>query len=326
MSEAGTRLEAEILALRHQINILRRNAPKRVQLGNLGRLILVTIYRLAPATANALAVVKPATVIRLHRLGFRAYWRWRSRSTDGCPKIRIEVRRLIRQMSLDNPLWGAPRIHGELLKLGIDVGQTSVAKYMARWQRPPNQGWKTFLLLHASGIAAIDLFVVPTVAFRLLYGLVIVRLARRLLGWTAVTAELTAEWIVRQITEAFPWGTIPRYLIRNRDTVYGLAFKKRVHAMGIRDHPIAPRSPWQNPFAERLIGSIRRECLGPYRGRWCWPPAPDPSILHGLLQPGSNSSLAKQGLPHSSTDPGDRDNRLGTCSCSWRLHHHYAQA
>jgi transposase InsO family protein len=132
---------------------------------------------------------------------------------------------------------------------------------MVKRRVPPSQGWKTFLRNHADGIAAIDLFVVPTIGFRLLYGLVIVRLARRLLVWTDVTANPTAEWIARQVTEAFPWEQVPRHLVRDRDAIYGSAFKRRIHAMGIRDHPIAPRSPRQNPYAERLIGSIRRECL-----------------------------------------------------------------
>ncbi len=164
-------------------------------------------------------------------------------------------------MSAENPLWGAPRIHGELLKLGFEVAQSSVAKYMVKRCGPPSQGWHTFLRNHAPDIAAMDLFVVPTISFDLLYGLVIVRLARRDLIWFNVTPHPTAEWIARQITEAFPWAEAPRYLIRDRDCVYGAAVTHRLRAMGIRDKPIAPGSPWQNGFAERLIGSIRRECV-----------------------------------------------------------------
>ena len=173
----------------------------------------------------------------------------------------LEVRQLIREISLANPLWGAPRIHGELLKLGIDVGQTSVAKYMARHRRPPSQGWRTFLLNHADGITSIDLFVVPTISFRLLYGLLVLRHDRSCILWLGVTAHPTAEWIARQISEAFGWDPVPRYLIRDHDQVYGEAFTRRIRAMGIRDRPTAPRSPWENGHAERLIGSIRRECL-----------------------------------------------------------------
>ena len=164
-------------------------------------------------------------------------------------------------MSIANPLWGAPRIHGELLKLGIDVGQTTVAKYMAKTRRPPSQGWKTFLCNHASAVASMDLFVVPTVSFRLLYGLVILRHSRRELLWLGVTAHPNAQWIAQQLTEAYGWKETPRYLIRDRDCVYGEAFVRRVGAMGIRDRPISARSPWQNGYAERLIGSIRRDCL-----------------------------------------------------------------
>ena len=164
-------------------------------------------------------------------------------------------------MSVENPLWGAPRIHGELLKLGFEVAQSSVAKYMVKRHGPSSQGWRTFLGNHAPDIAAMDLFVVPTIGFNLLYAFVIVRLDRRDLVWINVTANPTAERIARQLTEAFPWDGAPRYLIRDRDRIYGAIVTRRMRAMGIRDKPIAPASPWQNGFAERLIGSIRRECV-----------------------------------------------------------------
>ena len=164
-------------------------------------------------------------------------------------------------MSIENPLWGAPRIHGELLKLGFAVAQSSVAKYMVKRRGPPDQGWRTFLHNHAPEIAAVDLFVVPTIGFKMLYGFVIVRLDRRDLVWINVTTNPTAEWVARQITEAFPWNEAPRYMIRDRDRIYGAVVTRRLRAMGIRDRPTAPASPWQNGFAERLIGSIRRECL-----------------------------------------------------------------
>jgi len=164
-------------------------------------------------------------------------------------------------MSIENSLWGAPRIHGELLKLGFEVAQSSVAKYMVKRRGPPSQGWRTFLRNHAPDIAAMDLFVVPTIGFDLLYAYIIVRLDRRELVWISVTTHPTAEWVARQITEAFPWNEAPRYMIRDRDRIYGPVVTRRLRAMGIRDKPIAPASPWQNGFAERLIGSIRRECL-----------------------------------------------------------------
>ena len=177
------------------------------------------------------------------------------------PERGRQIRQLIREMSVANPLWGAPRIHGELLKLGVDVGQTTVAKYMARRRRPPSQGWKTFIHNHADAIASIDMFVVPTTSFGLLYGLLILQQSRRELLWLGVTAHPTAEWPARQLTEACGWDEPPRYLIRDRDGAYGAAFIRRIRAMGIRDRPVSARSPWQNGYAERLIGSIRRDCL-----------------------------------------------------------------
>jgi len=256
-----TSLEAEMLALRQQLNVLRRGAPKRRTFNICDRLIFVLLYRIAPGILDALAIVQPETILRWHSAGFRAFWRWKSRRRRGRPKVPSEIRRLIREMSLANPLWGAPRIHGELLKLGIDIGQTSVAKYMARRRRPPSQGWRTFLFNHAEGIASIDLFVVPTISFRLLYGLLVLEHGRRRILWVGVTAHPTAEWIARQVSEACGWDSVPTYLVRDRDRVYGEAFTRRVRAMGIRDRPTAPRSPWQNGYVERLIGSIRRDCL-----------------------------------------------------------------
>lgn len=254
-------LLAEILVLRHQLNIQRRHLPKRQTFSATGRLFFAALYRLVPSIINALAIVKPETVIKWHRDGFKSYWRWKSRRRGGRPSVPLEIRRLIREMSIANPLWGAPRIHGELLKLGINIGQTSVAKYIARRRGPPSQGWKTFLHNHADGIAAMDLFVVPTISFRLLYGLLILGHGRRRILWFGVTAHPTAEWIANQMTEACGWEQAPRYLIRDRDGAYGEIFVRRLRSMGIRDRPTSPRSPWQNGYAERLIGSIRRECV-----------------------------------------------------------------
>ena len=174
--------------------------------------------------------------MRWHRAGFRSYWRWKSGRRPGRPVAPAEFRQLIRERSIANPLWGAPRIHGELLKLGIDIGQTTVAKYMARRRGPPSQGWKTFLRNHADGIAAIDLFVVPTVSFRLLYGLLIMGHGRRQILWLGVTPHPTAEWIANQLTEACGWEQSPDDLIRDRDGCYGHAFMRRLRSLGIRDH------------------------------------------------------------------------------------------
>jgi len=257
--KARSRLEAENAVLRHQLNVLRRKARGRVLLTNNDRWFFIRLYRWFPSIVQVLTVVRPETLVHRHRVGFRRYWRWKSRSRGGRPQVEIELRVLIRQKSVENPLWGAPRIHGELLKLGFQVAQSTVAKYMAKRRGPASQGCRTFLRNHAPDIAAIDLFVVPTIGFRLLYGIVIMRLDRRRLLWTNVTANPTAEWIARQITEAFPWDEAPRHLLRDRDRSYGTVVIHRLRA--IRDHPTAPRSPWQNGHIERLIGSIRRECL-----------------------------------------------------------------
>jgi len=255
------RLEAENAVLRHQLNVLRRRLHGRVRLTNSDRWFFIQLYRWFPAILQVLTIIRPETLVRWHRAGFRRYWRWKSNTRRGRPQIQTELRVLIRQMSMENPLWGAPRVHGELLKLGFRVGQSSVAKYMAKRRGPPSQGWCTFLRNHAPNIAAMDLFVVPTIGFKLLYAFVVVRLDRRDLVWINVTAYPTAEWVARQITEAFPWDEAPRYMIRDRDRIYGTIVTRRLRAMGIRDKPIAPASPWQNGFAERLIGSIRRECV-----------------------------------------------------------------
>src|SRR6476619_993272 len=255
------RLEAENATLRHQLVVLRRKLKGRARLTNNDRWFFVQLYRWFPSILPALMIVQPETLVRWHRAGFRRYWRWKSRRQGGRPPIKAELRALIRQMSTENELWGAPRIHGELLKLGVEVAQSSVAKYMVKRRGPPSQGWRTFLRNHAPEVAAMDLFVVPTIGFKLLYGLVVVRIHRRDLVCINVTANPTAEWVARQITEAFPWNEAPRYMIRDRDRIYGAVVTRRLCAMGIRDKPTAPASTWQNGFAERLIGSIRRECL-----------------------------------------------------------------
>src|SRR6266853_661507 len=247
--------------LRQQLIVLRRKIRGRVQFTNSDRLFFIQLYRWFPSVRSAITTIRPETLVRWHRAGFRRYWRWKSRNLGGRPQIGADLRALIRRMSAENSLWGAPRIHGELLKLGFEVGQSSVAKYMVKRCGPPSQGWSTFLRNHAPDIAAMDLFVTPTIGFDVLYTFIIVRLARRDLVWINVTPHPTAEWVARHFTEAFPWNEAPRHLIRDRDQVYGAAARRRLRAMGIRDKPIAPGSPWQNAFAERLIGSIRRECV-----------------------------------------------------------------
>jgi transposase InsO family protein len=254
--KSKSRLEAENAVLRHQLIVLRRKVPSRVRLTNNDRWFFIQLYRWFPSILNVLTIVRPETLVRWHRAGFRRYWRWKSRPRGGRPQIETDLRVLIRRMSM-----GAPRIHGELLKLGFEVAQSSVAKYMVKRRGPPSQGWRTFLRNHAPDIAAMDLFVVPTICFEVLYAFVIIRLDRRDLVWVNVTTNPTAEWVARQLTEAFPWDGPPRYLIRDRDRIYGSVVTRRLRAMGIRDKPTPPASPWQNGFAERLIGSIRRECV-----------------------------------------------------------------
>jgi hypothetical protein len=237
------RLEAENAALRHQLVVLRRQLRGQARLTNNDRWFFIQLYRWFPSILKVVTIIRPEALVRWHRAGFHCYWRWKSRSRGGRPQIEVDLRALIRRMSIENPLWGAPRIHGELLKLGFEVAQSSVAKYMVRRRGPPSQGWRTFLRNHAPDIAAMDLFVVPTIGFRLLYAFAVIRLDRRYLVWVNVTSNPTAEWIARQITEAFPWKEAPRYLIRDRDSIYGDVFIRRLRAMGIRDRPTAPQSP-----------------------------------------------------------------------------------
>src|SRR5512134_1947383 len=258
--QSRSRLQIEILALRQQLIVLRRTAPERVRLRALDRLLFSLLYRLWPGILDSVAVIRPDTIVRWHRRGFRALWWWKSRRRLGRPGIAKDVRDLIREISRANPLWGAPRVHGELLKLGIDVSQSTVAKYMSKIRRPPSQSWRTFLYNHAGAIASVDLFVVPTITLRMLFGFVVLHHGRRQLIHVGVIAHPTAEWL-SQISEAFPWDRAPRHLIRDRDGAFGEIFKQRLHAMGIRDRPTAPLSPWQNAYVERLIGSIRRDCL-----------------------------------------------------------------
>jgi transposase InsO family protein len=259
--KSRSRLEAENLYLRHQLNIALRRAPSRIRLSGSDRALLVMMTKLWPNLVGMAQLVKPETILRWHRTGFRMFWRWKSRSRAGRPRIDRGLRDLIQRISAENPLWGASRIHGELLMLGFEVAQSTVSKYMVRRPSLPSQSWKTFLRNHGEAIAAIDMCVVPTVTFELLFAFLVVGHGRRHLLRFEVTQRPTAEWLARQITEAFPWASAPTYLVRDNDRAYGLVFRRRVRIMGIRDKPISPRSPWQNGIAERLIGTLRHECL-----------------------------------------------------------------
>jgi putative transposase len=255
-------LQAEIIALRHQLLVLQRlNRGRRPQLKLHDRLLWVWLSQLWAGWKSALLIVKPETVIAWHRRGFRLYWTWKSRYRTGRPSVSREVRDLIRRMSMANPRWGAPRIHGELLKLGIEVSQATVANYMVRHRKPPSQTWRTFLKNHMTNMASADFFVVQTISFRLLFVFVILSHDRRRLVHFAVTTNPTAEWTAHQLLEAFHWDSAPRYLLRDRDGVYCTVFGDAARSLGIREILTAAQSPWQNPYVERLIGSIRRECL-----------------------------------------------------------------
>ena len=254
-------LAAENLALRQQLIVLRRSV-RRPKLRNRDRVFWMLLSQIWNGWRSSLHMVQPATIVRWQREGFKRYWRWQSRSRKlGRPKIDAEIRQLIRQMSQENPLWGAPRILSELQLLGYSVAERTVAKYMVRGKKPPSQTWKTFLDNHLQDIAAIDFFTVPTATFRVLYCLLVLRHDRRRVVHFNVTEHPTQQWTTQQVVDAFPYDEPPRYLIRDRDAIYGDQFEKRLKHMRIKQVVIAPRSPWQNPYVERIIGSIRRECL-----------------------------------------------------------------
>src|ERR1700724_1257977 len=250
-------LQLENLALRHQSGVLQRSSRKRPKLTPADRLLWVWLSRIWRDWRPALAIVKPETVIAWHRAGFRLFWTGKvRRGRPGRPVTPRETRDLIRKMCRENPGWGAPRIHGELLKLGIDVGESSVSKYMVRCRKPPSQTWRTFLENHAKQLVSIDFFTVPTIRFHVLYVFLVLAHDRRRILHFNVTARPTAEWTGQQLREAFPFDQLPRYLLRDRDAIFGNDFREQVQGMGICEVLSAPRSPWQ-----RVIGSIRRECL-----------------------------------------------------------------
>ncbi len=254
-------LVLENLALRHQLAVLQRTAP-RPRLRRSDRVFWVLLSRLWRGWAQAVSIVQPETVIRWHRTGFKLFWTWKShRNGPGRPAVAPEVRALIRRMSEANPLWGAPRIHGELQKVGLGISQATVSKYLVRRRTPPSQTWRTFLANHVGSLVSVDFFIVPTVMFKVLFVFVVLAHDRRRVVHVNVTDAPTAQWTAQQLVESFPWDTAPRYLLRDRDAVYGVAFSSRVQALEIHEVKIAPRSPWQNPYVERLIGTLRRDCL-----------------------------------------------------------------
>jgi putative transposase len=253
-------LQLEILGLRHQLEVFQRPRRQRLRLTQADRLLWVWLSRIWTEWRSAVVIVQPETVIARHQRAFRRFWTWKSRHRVGRPAVSPDVRALIRTMVQADPFWGAPRVHGELLKLGIEVSQASVAKYLVRHRRPPSQSWRTFLANHVQQIVAADLFVVPTATGRLLFVLVMLAHHRRRVVHVAVTAHPTAAWTAQQLREAFPWDEASRYLIRDQDLAFA-AVHATAEAMAMTEVLTAPRSPWQNGIIERFIGSVRRECL-----------------------------------------------------------------
>ena len=254
-------LQLENLAPRHQLSVLHRSV-KKPKLTMFDRFLWAWLCGIWADWRSSLLLVKPETVIAWHRKGFRFFWTWKvRRGQPGRPTIPKDVRDLIRQMSRENLTWGAPRIHGELLKLGVDISETSVSKYIIRSRRPPSQTWRTFLENHLKSLVWVDFFAVPTLRFQILYVFLVLAHDRRRILDFGVTAHPTAEWTGQQLRNAFPWDTTPRYLLRDRDRIFGNDFTRQVEEMGIREVLSAPRSPWQRAYVERVIGTIRRECL-----------------------------------------------------------------
>ena len=318
------RLEIENLYLRHQLNIAMRKAPQRLRLRGADRAFMVWMTRLWPDLLSLSRVVRPDTILRWHRAGFRAYWRWKSRGQPGRPRISSELRELIRRMSRENRLWGAPRIHGELLKLGFEVAESTVSKYMIRHRGPPSQTWRTFLRNHADAIAAIDLCVVHTATFERLFALIVIGHGRRQLLWFAVTRHPTAEWLAQQIVEAFPWDTAPAYLVRDNDRSYGQVFKSRLKSMGIT----GPPDITEIALAERICRTAHRHAPpglpGSCADLWRTAFAARPAILLSLLQRDAHASGIEQG--HSPPPPSiQRTGYHCQRSILSGLHHCYAR-
>jgi putative transposase len=254
-------MQLEILALRHQLAVY-QHCVKRPKLQPSDRLLWAWLSRLWFGWCQALEFVQPRTVIAWQKKRFRDYWRRLSQNgKPGRPAIAKEVRELIQDMWRSNPLWGSPRIMGELRKLGINVAKSTVERYRPKRRKPSSPTWKAFLNNHVKDIVACDFFTVPTASCKILFVFILLAHERRRIVHFNVTEHPTAQWTAQQIVEALPWDTAPRYLLRDRDSIYGAAFQSRVKNLGIEEVKIAPRSPWQNPYAERVIGSIRRDAL-----------------------------------------------------------------
>ena len=316
-------MQAEIVALRHQLAVLQRSAPRRLRLKQSDRMLWILLSWFWPDWRHGLHILKPDTVVRWHRRGFARYWTWKSRRRPGRPRVASGIRDLIQQMCQANFLWGAPRIHGEILKLGIEVAPSTVGKYLRRHRKPPSQTWRTFLKNHMKQTASMDFFTVPTATFRVLFVFIVLSHDRRRIVHFNVTEHPTADWTAQQIREAFPWDEAPRYLIRDRDAIFGKDLVATTKAMGIEEVVIAPQSPWQNPYVERLIGSIRRECLD---HMIVWNEGSLGRILHSYFQyyEGSRThlALAKDApVPRAVDQP--ENGRIEAISQVGGLHHRY---
>ena len=254
-------LRLEHLALRHQLAVYQQMIH-RPRLRPSDRVFWAWLSRLWAGWQHALAFVQPHTVITWQKKRFREDWRCvGQQGTPGRPPVAKDVRDLIRDMSQANPTWGSPRIVGELRKVGIEVAKSTVARYRLRPRKPSSPTWKAFLKNHVNDLNAMDFFVVPTMTYKILFVLVILVHERRRVVHFNITEHPTAQWTAQQVVEAFPWDEAPKYLLRDRDRIYSDAFRRQVRNIGIEEVIIAPRSPWQNPYVERLIGSIRRELL-----------------------------------------------------------------
>jgi len=254
-------LVLENIALRQQLRTLQRTA-RRPRLQPRDRVFWILLANTWRRWRTALVLVQPDTVVRWHRDWLRRRWTRRSRRTrDGRPMVDYEIRALVSEMATANPLWGAPRIHGELRKLGFELSERTVSRLLRRRRRPPSQTWRTFLTNHLAAMVSMDFFTVSTLTGRVLFVLVLLSHERRRVVHCHATEHPTARWAAQQVVDAFPDETAPRWLLRDRDRIYGDAFRRRVAGMGIREVICSPMSPWQSPYVERVIGSLRRECL-----------------------------------------------------------------
>ncbi|HIL97661.1 MAG TPA: integrase, partial [Pseudomonadales bacterium] len=316
-------LTAENLALRQQLIVLKRdqNHPTLKERDRLFWKVLSRFWR------DALLIVQPETVIRWHRRAFRFYWRRISRDgARGRPRLDAEIKSLVLKLSVANPLWGAPRIHGELLKLGIEISERSVSGIIHRNSpKPSSQTWKTFIKNHMTDMVAVDFLVVPTIRFNMLFVFVVLSHDRRKVIHFNVTANPSVQWTVQQIVEAFPWDTAPRYLLRDRDKIFGSVFQSRVKSMGIEEVMTAYRSPWQNAYVERLNGSIRRECTDHII---VWNERHLKKVLRGYFDYYNNDrthlGLVKQTpIDRKASEKASRADQLGEIAKVGGLHHRY---